>query len=358
LPEHQNVFLPRQIFTAMSLFHEMKINNQWTSLIGSLMVFGGSVISLHAQSDIPRNVQTVDDLKKIQSQIQSVVKKVQPATVALTSTATGASGSGVIVNKDGIILTAAHVVQGNHEMSVIFPDGKAFIAKVLGSNRTKDISMLQLVDKMDWPFVEIGDSDAMAISNHVIALGHAGGYDTRRPAPVRFGRLLSKNRNGFITSDSVLIGGDSGGPLFDLDGKLVGINSSIGQTWSTNNHAGISSLMLDWDRLIKGDTWGELIQNPMADPDSPVMGFLFEEIRGKGVIVIKVLEDGPASEAGFLSGDIMTAIDNERIKDTRDLLVALNQHKPGDTVEVTLLRKDAEVKLEITLSRRGEFFER
>ena len=336
----------------------MKTMNLWTSLIGSLVVFGGTGSILQAQDTIPTTVETLEDLKKIQSQIQTLVKKVQPATVALTSTKTGASGSGVIVNKDGLILTAAHVVQGNYEMSVIFPDGRAFIAKVLGSNRTKDVSMLQLVDKMDWPFVEVGDSDALAIGSHVIALGHAGGYDTRRPAPVRFGRLLSKNRNGFITTDSVLIGGDSGGPLFDMNGKVIGINSSIGQTWSTNNHAGISSLVLDWDRLLKGDTWGELIQNPMADPESPVMGFTFEEIRGKGVIVVEVLDDSPASEAGILSSDILTAIENERVKDTRDLLVALNHHKPGDTVEVTLLRKEEEIKLKITLSRRGEFFER
>jgi serine protease Do len=318
----------------------------------------GSHFILNAQDAIPAKLQTLEDLKNIQNQIQTVVEKVQPATVALTSTKTGASGSGVIINKEGLILTAAHVVQGNGEMSVIFPDGKAFIAKVLGANRTKDIAMLQLVKKKDWPFAEIGDSDAMTVGSYVIAMGHAGGYDTRRPAPVRFGRLLSKNRKGFITSDSVLIGGDSGGPLFDLNGKVVGINSSIGQSWHTNNHAGISSLVLDWDRLLNGDTWGQLNQNPLADPDSPVMGFTFEEIRNKGVIVMEVINDSPAEEAGFKSGDILIAIENEKVKDGRDLLVALNHHKPKDTVEVTLLRKKKEIKLKITLSRRGEFFNR
>lgn len=336
----------------------MKEQKRWTSLITILVMFGGTCIFTLAQSDLSSNVQTLEELKKVQGQIQAVVKNVQPATVALISTKTGASGSGVIVNKEGLILTAAHVVQGNNEMSVIFPDGKAFIAKVLGANRTKDVSMLQLVKKMDWPFAEIGDSDALPIGSHVIALGHAGGYDTRRPAPVRFGRLLSKNRNGFITTDSVLIGGDSGGPVFDMNGKVVGINSSIGQTWSTNNHAGISSLVLDWDRLLKGDTWGELIQNPLADPDSPVMGFTFEEIRNKGVMVMVVLEDSPASKAGIKSNDIVTAIGNEQVRGGKDLLVALSLHKPGDTVEVALLRRGAEIKLKITLSRRGEFFNR
>ncbi len=337
----------------------MKTKTLWTGLIGSLVVWGGNTSVLNAQVTIPTKVQTLEDLKNIQNQIQVVVKKVRPATVALTSTKSGASGSGVIVNKDGLILTAAHVVQGNEEMSVIFSNGKAFTAKVLGSNRTKDVAMLQLVNKKNWPFAEIGDSDALEIGGHVIAMGHAGGYDTRRPAPVRFGRLLSKNRKGFITSDSVLIGGDSGGPLFDIDGKVVGINSSIGQSWLTNNHAGISALVKDWDRLLKGDTWGKLNQNPLADPDSPVMGFTFEESRDNdGVVVMEVLDDSPANRAGFKQGDVLVAIENEKVENGRDLLVALNHHKPKDTVEVSLKREDEEIKLKITLSRRGDFFKR
>jgi len=337
----------------------MKTKNLWTGLIGSFVVWSGNASVLNAQVTIPTKVQTLDDLKKIENQIQAVVKKVRPATVALTSTRSGASGSGVIINKDGLILTAAHVVQGNEEMSIIFPNGKAFIAKVLGSNRTKDVAMLQLVKKKNWPFAEIGDSDALKIGGYVIAMGHAGGYDTRRPAPVRFGRLLSKNKKGFITSDSVLIGGDSGGPLFDMNGKVVGINSSIGQSWLTNNHAGISALVQDWDRLLKGDTWGKLVKNPMNDPDSPVMGFTFEEARdNKGVIVMEVLDDSPAKRAGFKQGDVLVEIENEKVKNERDLLVALNRHKPNDTVEIILMRAEEEIKLMITLSRRGEFFRR
>lgn len=334
----------------------MKTKKIYSSLIGSLVVFGGTGSILQAQDAIPTTVETLEDLKKIQSQIQAVVKKVQPATVALTSTKTGAAGSGVIINRAGLILTAAHVVENNTEISVIFPDGKAFVAKVLGSNKTKDVSMIQLVEKKDWPYAEIGDSDSLVIGSHVIAMGHPGGYDAKRPAPVRFGRLLSKNRNGFITTDSVLIGGDSGGPLFDMNGKVIGINSSIGKTWLTNNHAGVSSFLSDWDRLQKGEIWGKLIQSPLDDPDSPVMGFTFEEIRNVGVVVMEVLDDSPAAKAGFKSGDIISAIENEKISDGRDLLVSLSPYKSDDTIEVTLLRKEEEIKLKITLVSRGKFF--
>jgi len=216
-----------------------------------------------AQTGLPAAVKSIEDLKKIEQRVKKVVAKARKSTVGLTSLRSGASGSGVVVSSR------------NEEMNVIFPDGKAYVAKVLGANRTKDVAMLQLVGDQKWPFVELGDSSALEVGDHVIALGHAGGYDTRRPAPVRFGRLLKKNTKGFIMTDTTLIGGDSGGPLFDMDGKLVGINSSIGNSWQANNHAGVTALVKDWDRLLEGDTWGQLNQNPLADPDSPVMGFTF-----------------------------------------------------------------------------------
>jgi len=305
------------------------------------------------------DVQSLADVVALQKKIQTTVQKVRPATVALTSVRTGSSGSGVVVNKNGLILTAAHVVQGNTEMQVVFPDGKAYIGNVLGANRTKDVAMVQLIKKKDWPFAKLGNSNKMKVGDYVIAMGHAAGYDPRRQPPVRFGRLLSKNRHGFITTDCALIGGDSGGPLFDLDGNVVGINSSIGNINATNNHAGISGLVQDWDKLAMGETWGRLNQNPLADPNSPVMGFTFGELRGrKGVLVTEVIKGSPAQLAGMLPGDVIRAIDNEAIKNGRDLLVAINHHNPGEQISVLILRRNKESKLNVLLARRGDFFKR
>ncbi len=337
----------------------MNVKKLGTGLFVGLFIFSITLLELSAQSVMPVKVETLEDLKKLQDGVKAVVKVVRPATVALTSTRSGASGSGVIVNRGGLILSAAHVVSGDKEMSVIFPDGKAFKAKVLGSNRTKDVAMLQLVKRGDWPFVEIGDSDNLKIGAHLVAMGHAGGYDTRRPAPVRFGRLLSKNKRGFITTDSVLIGGDSGGPLFDMSGKLVGINSSIGDSWQTNNHAGISALVKDWDRLLKGDTWGRLNRNPMTDPDSPVMGFIFEETQGnQGVIVMGVLGNSPADKAGMKKGDVVVGIDQRKIKNGKDLLVTLSRYNPKDEVVVSIRRRGEVKKMKVVLSKRGDLFKR
>ena len=311
------------------------------------------VTSNIASAQLPEKVKSVEDLKKIQKQLKLVVKKVRPATVALTSTRTGSSGSGVVVSKEGIILTAAHVVQGNKEVNVVFNDGKAYKAKVLGSNRTKDIAMVKLIDKKDWPVAAIGDSSKLSIGGYVVAMGHAGGFDTRRKPPVRFGRLLSRNPNGFITTDCTLIGGDSGGPIFDINGNVIGINSSIGNSWALNNHAGISALVQDWERLEKGDNWGRLNSNPMADPDSPVFGFMFEENNNKGVLIKEVLPKSAAAKAGMKAGDILTGFEKSLIKNGRDLIVQLSRRKPGEKVSVTVTRDQKVIKLEAVLDRRG-----
>ena len=310
------------------------------------------------------HVNSIEALKALQTRIQAVSAKVQPATVALTSASSGASGSGVVVNANGLILTAAHVVldekdNKNTEMNVIFTDGKAYTGKVLGANLTKDIAMVQLVERKEWPYAEIGNSDIMKVSDHVIAMGHAGGYDPKRKPPVRFGRILSKNRKGFFSSDCTLIGGDSGGPIFDMNGRVIGINSSIGQIWSSNNHAGISTLIEDWEKLSKGDIWGKLVQNPMDDPDSPLIGASLAVTRNKtGMLVLEVMRQTPASKAGMKPGDLLLAIGNEEVKNHEMLNRAMAHRQPGDETVMTIMRNNEIIKLSMTLTRRGDLFKK
>ncbi len=340
----------------------LKTNFKTLPLVASCAVyalFNAGLVQAQDEAVVANQVKTIEDLRSLQKRIQEVVAKVQPATVALTSNKSGSSGSGVIVNKEGLILTAAHVVQGNEEVNVVFPDGKVFKAKVLGANRTKDTAMVQLIKKQDWPFAEMGDSDKLAIGSYVISMGHAGGFDILRKPPVRFGRLISKNRRGFISTDCTLIGGDSGGPLFDINGHVIGINSSIGNTLSTNNHAGISGLTEDWKRLQEGDTWGRLGQNPMDNPERPVIGIMYEESPDKkGVVINEVVKNSPADLAGLMVGDVINFVDQKEIKIGRDLPKAVNQYKAGDEVELTILRKEEEMKLTMKLVKRGDLFKR
>ena len=186
------------------------------------------------------NVGGLGDLKKLQTQVQRVVLEKTETTVSLVSPSIGAAGSGVIVSSDGLILTAAHVIERSKEMTVIFPDGRQERARVLGANFTRDAAMAKLIGPGPWPFAEVGESKSLEAGDFVVAMGHPKGYDPTRRPPVRFGRVMDKGNLDFVTTDCTLIGGDSGGPLFDLKGRVVGIHSHIAPDRRVNNHAGLS----------------------------------------------------------------------------------------------------------------------
>lgn len=302
-------------------------------------------------------VKSVEDLLQLEKQVKAVAEKAMPATVALVSNGTGSSGSGVIVSKKGLILTAAHVIQGVKEVDVFFPDGKKWQGKVLGANYSKDIGMVQMVDAGPWPFVELGESKPLEAGDWLVALGHSTGFDPARTPPVRFGRLMSDGPGNYFTSDCTLIGGDSGGPLFDLKGKLVGINSSIGWSWKNNNHAGVDGFREDWDRLIAGETWGALQMNPLANPETPVLGIVMGmRDEGRGVRVQKVEPNSPAAAAGVRVGDTIVAVDNEPVLGGAELQQVLIKKEVGDLVSLGLMRGQEKLKIDVELVKREELF--
>lgn len=293
--------------------------------------------------------RNLEDLMNLERKVAEVSRKAMPATVALVSDELGASGSGVIVNADGLILTAAHVIQGAKEIIVRFPNGRQTEGKVLGANYSKDIGMVQITEKGPWPYMEQGASRPLEAGDWVVAMGHAAGYDPGRTPPVRFGRVMSKGPGNFLTTDCKLIGGDSGGPLYDLEGRVVGINSSIGYSLSNNNHAGIDGFKADWDRLLAGDVWGKLQMDPLMNLERPVLGIEMGQSRGKGVPVESVEADSPADKAGMRRFDVITGIDGTKIRNGGDLQETLVKRQAGDKVKIEVLRDDRTLRLEATL---------
>ncbi len=318
-----------------------------------ILISGLSCLGLQGKEP----VKSVEDLVKLEKQVQEVAKKALPATVALVSNGTGSSGSGVIVNKNGLILTAAHVVQGMKEVDVFFSDGRKWQGKVLGANFSKDIGMVQMVDPGPWPFMELGESKPLEAGDWLVAMGHSAGFDPARTPPVRFGRVMSDGPGNYFTSDCTLIGGDSGGPLFNLDGKLVGINSSIGWSWKNNNHAGVDGFREDWERLLAGETWGALQMNPLANPETPVLGIVMGmRDEGKGVRVQKVEPNSPAAAAGVRIGDTIVAVDNEPVLGGAELQQVLLKKEVGDLVSLGLMRGKEKLKIDVELVKREELF--
>lgn len=328
----------------------MKVNR-----IFSLLSVG--LISSTAFVTAREPIHDLKDLVNLESKVEAVSQKVMPATVALISQTTGSSGSGVITTADGLILTAAHVVQGADELEIVFADGKQVSGKVLGANYSKDIAMVQIDGKGPWPFAAMGASKPLGAGDWVVALGHSAGFDAARTPPVRFGRVVSKGPGNFLTTDCTLIGGDSGGPLFDLDGKIVGINSSIGVSLTNNNHAGIDGFKEDWDRIKTGEAWGMLSMNPFANPEMPVLGIDLGRVRGlRGVAVIGLVRKSPAAAAGLRVGDLIQTLDGAETPDAAKLLQLLAKRQSGDRVKLGVQRDRKQLELEVKLVSRESLF--
>jgi len=299
------------------------------------------------------------ELRELEGKVAAVVKRALPATVALVSESTGASGSGVITSRDGLILTAAHVTDGAETMVVIFPDGKQAEARVLGSNYSKDIGMARIEGEGEWPFVELGESKRLSAGDWVVAMGHSEGYDPARTPPVRFGRVVSEGPGNYLSSDCELIGGDSGGPLFDLEGRLVAINSSIGEALDNNNHAGIDGFREDWDRLLAGEAWGELRLNPLANPERAVIGIAMGRPRRDGAVPIaQVLPASPAARAGLRAGDVIVSVNGSRLDGGRGLQLRLAKFSGGDRVALGIERGRELFEVELEVIRADQLEER
>ncbi len=293
--------------------------------------------------------ESVEDLKAIQEQVKKVLDKVIPCTVNVK--ANGGQGSGVIVSEDGLVLTAAHVSgKADQNITITLNDGRKLKAKTLGANGGVDSGMIKIIEPGKYPFAEMGKSSGLLKGQWVITTGHPGGFDKGRTPPVRLGRVLSAT-DSLIRTDCTLVGGDSGGPLFDMDGKVIGIHSRIGMTLNYNIHVPIDTFHETWDRLVKGETWGGgTLGNVTRDPNEPYLGFKADD-EPKHVKVAAVKTDSPAEKAGLKAEDILRKFGGEEIKDFDDFTAKLKKKKAGDKVTLEVERGDKTVVLEVVLGK-------
>ncbi|HEX3315407.1 MAG TPA: serine protease [Gemmataceae bacterium] len=205
-----------------------------------------------AFSDSPTDVAK---LRALEQRVEKMLDKAKAATVGVRMGA--AQGSGVIVTEDGYVLTAGHVsAKPGIDCTLVMPNGKVLKAKTLGRNGSIDSGMIKIVDPGKYPFAEMGRSASLKKGQWVVAIGHPGGFRPNRTPVVRVGRILYADPS-LIRTDCTLVGGDSGGPLFDLDGKVIGIHSRIGGGSITENvHVPIDTFRLTWDRLASSQNWG------------------------------------------------------------------------------------------------------
>lgn len=290
---------------------------------------------------------SVDELKAMEARFREVAAKVVPCTVGLRMG--GGSGSGVIVSAEGLVLTAGHVVgRAGRQVTVILHDGRQVKGKTLGANFSVDSGMVQITDKGPWPFVEVGESKAVQLGAWCLATGHPAGVQAGRTPPVRVGRVVSKHSRGLVT-DCMLVGGDSGGPLFDMAGKIIGIHSRIGGSLTSNVHVPADTYRETWDRLAKGETWGGATGPARGGPYVGVVA----DPHSEQAKVMAVQQGTPAEKAGIKPGDIITKFAGEAVKDFEQLAKAVRAKKPGNKVEIELQRGDKTLTLDLTIGRYG-----
>ncbi|MGF1580863.1 MAG: S1C family serine protease [Gemmataceae bacterium] len=278
---------------------------------------------------------SVLDLKKIQERVREVVNKVTPAVVGIRIGA--GQGSGVIVSEDGYILTAGHVSgPSGRKVVIIMPDGTTRKGETLGANRRVDSGMIKITDKGKFPYVKMGKSKTIRKGDWCVAIGHPGGFRTGRTPVVRLGRIRTSYAN-VLRTDCTLVGGDSGGPLFDMNGNVIGIHSRIGPKITYNMHVPVDKYHDEWEVLIAGDKAYIGVQ---GDPD------------GKSAKIIEVYEDSPAEKAGMKKGDIVVKFAGKSVKTFTDLANAVGRQRPGRTVDVIVDRDGERVTLKLTLGRR------
>ena len=294
----------------------------------------------------------LEELARIEAKVQQVVEANMESCVAISDRR--GFGSGVIVNPDGLILTAGHVITSRNRLEVIFPSGRRAQARSLGRNLSIDAGMIQLIDPGPWPAVELAEQ-APERGDWVVTLGHSGGFELGRKPPVRTGRILGDRKGQFVT-DAVLIGGDSGGPLFNLDGQLIGIHSSIGDSIAQNRHVPIELFRQHWERMYQGDVWGTLPSlvddeedEPEPSPPSrPRMGVTLSR-SPQGAMVSQVDPRGPAHRAGIRKGDRITRFGGEPITSTDQLIELIGTKRVGQTLDVEFQRNRVLYKVQVRL---------
>jgi serine protease Do len=279
---------------------------------------------------IKPNPRSVADLKAIEAWVKALVPRISPAVVGVE--VGSISGTGVIISDDGLVLTAGHVcgVPGR-TVRFIFPDGKTAVGKTLGRETESDTGLMKITSPGRWPHVPMGELDKNAIGNWVLALGHPGGFDPKRSVVVRLGRII-RLAPGVVQSDCPISAGDSGGPLFDMHGRVIAIHSAISTSIAQNFHVPVTEFYNDWSLLVKSET-----DKTQARVAKVYFGATVSE-GASGCCLSTVQPGSPASEAGLEPGDLILKVDEREVKVPASLQRWLAESQPGETLNLEVKR--------------------
>ncbi len=310
---------------------------------GTEVPIATELTSLLSSGGVPKSINALRQLEVQQRQVAN-------AAVACTvSVQIGpAQGCGVIITESGFILTAAHVaMRPGRKAMISLSNGRTIRATTLGMNRNVDAGLIKIDpnqnDGRPWPHATLGESDNLVPGMWCVATGHPGGYDANRGPVTRIGRILDVQRTSIVT-DCALIGGDSGGPLFDIAGRLIAVHSRIGNDVAENLHVPIDHYGKSWDRMLNSVAWGFL---PGFRPVLGLTGSSSSTIAQIG----EVSRGSPAEKAGLKSDDVITQFGEVKIADFESLKTAVADTMPGERLKIIVRRDGIEREFDIEVGR-------
>ena len=275
-----------------------------------------------------------------------------------------ALGSGFVISEDGFIVTNNHVIEGADEILIEFFPGagqpeKRLPAKVIGTDPKTDLALLKVEADAPLKFVPFGDSDTARVGDWVMAMGNplGQGFSVSAGIVSARNRELSGTYDDYIQTDAAINRGNSGGPLFNMDGEVIGVNTAIlspnggsigiGFSMASNVVVNVIDQLEEFGETRRG--WlGVRIQD-VTDDVAEAIGL--EEVRGA---LVTDVPEGPAKTAGMEAGDVILSFDGVDVKDTGELVRTVGNTEVGKTVRVVVFRDGATQTLRVTLARREE----
>ena len=272
---------------------------------------------------------------------------------------TSALGSGFVISEDGYVVTNNHVIESADEVIIEFFSGEELTAEVVGTDPKTDIALLKVDTDKPLPFVSFGDSDTARVGDWVIAMGNplGQGFSVSAGIVSARNRALSGTYDDYIQTDAAINRGNSGGPLFNLDGQVIGVNTAIlspnggsigiGFSMASNVVTRVVDQLREYGETRRG--WlGVRIQD-VTDDVAEAIGL--EKVSGA---LVTDVPEGPAAEAGMEAGDVIMSFDGKEVTDTRSLVRLVGNSPVGKTVRVVVFRDGKTKTLKVELGRREE----
>jgi serine protease Do len=264
-------------------------------------------------------------------------------------------GSGFIVKSDGVILTNAHVVTNASTVTVKLTDGREFKAKVLGVDKPTDIAVLK-IDAKDLPTVDLGDSSSVEVGQWVLAIGEPFGFENSASAGIVSAKARSLPNEGyvpFLQTDVPVNPGNSGGPLFDASGRVIGVNSQI--YTNSGGYQGLSfAIPIDVAMKVEGElaAHGKVTRGRLGVTIQDVSQDLADSFGLKkptGALVASVEKGSPAEKAGIEPGDVILKLDGKEVAHSSDLPPLVSDLAPGSKAHLDLWRKGSDRAVEVVV---------